>query len=208
MRLQDTRADGAESLWLFLAVTVLTWLAGLLTALYVQDREHRRQQLGLVGLIRGELRRIRMELALDDPELLEMVDPRTTVAIPQVHPWIQGVLPQISSTSPVVMEHFMSLERLLGNLLPQVQEREVAQEGHSGSLRSREARERQPEKMDPLLLKELQIMDRQVDERLQKAEARVETIRRQIGTTLEVISGCLDQAERKLSRWWRSLSLD
>jgi len=155
-----------------LVVTVMSWLVGLLTAIHLQERQHRRQQLGLAQLLLAELDRIQMELGRDERALFELPTPGLRVATPGVHPWIQEIISQIAPTSPVLISQFMTIERLLSNLQILLNGRNEQQHSIHGF---RETLERSKSHNDVLQLAARELELRKLETNLDQAEFRVKT---------------------------------
>lgn len=94
----------------------LAFLVGLWSATYLQDRDTRRRHLGVVRALRAELARIRRESAADGPAHIPITAFGMRPTVPQLSPWIQGLLSDIAISSPEVVSGILDLERHLVNL--------------------------------------------------------------------------------------------
>lgn len=95
--------------------SLIAFLAGLWGAGYLQDREHRRRALGVSRALAAELRRIRDELGLPAGEALDVVIYGSRSMVPEVHPWVQGIVVEAAQTDATIVAGFMEIERLLHN---------------------------------------------------------------------------------------------
>src|SRR2546425_104540 len=94
----------------------LSFLAGLWAGTYLQDREVRRRHLGIVRALGAEVARVRRECGALSPESIRVALAGTRPILPTLSPWVQGLLADVASTSPSIVELFLNLELHLHNL--------------------------------------------------------------------------------------------
>ena len=99
---------------LSILVAFLSFLGGLWGAVYLQDRQVRRRHLGIVRALRAELRRVHSEGALENTGFHDGFGGVTL--IPQLAPWVQGLLVELASGDTDYLREFMDLDRYLHNL--------------------------------------------------------------------------------------------
>ena len=184
-----------DATWVYLVITVLSWVTAFLAARHLQEGEHRRQQLGLVRLLRVELGRIKLELSLHDPGLLDLPAGGARPRIPQVHPWVQAVIAQVAPTSPRVISDFMAIERLLVNLEGAVGQRDGYQDSVNG-LRSEI--EGQQATHGPIWHSEKRQLLRHREEALERAQSRVDRVYEYIALALTDSAESLTEAATSL----------
>lgn len=158
--------------WIQLGITAVSWIVGLGTAILLQERHHRRHQLGLAQLLLTELDRIRIELGWDDGSLFDLPSRGLRVVTPQIHRWVQDIICQIAPTSTVLIGEFMMLERLLANLevyLNQRNERQQVVDDFQKTLENSK-----PQK-DALWVAAREQELRKLEAQLEEAEFRVKT---------------------------------
>lgn len=87
--------------------------AGYWTARRLQDRETKARLKGIALALREEVQRIRSEIGGPLPANLDEL----VIAgiVPEVHPWVQGIITETARTNPAIVAAFMRLERLLYN---------------------------------------------------------------------------------------------
>ena len=95
-------------------LSLLSFLGGLWSAVYLQDRHVRRRHLGIVRALRAELRRVESEAGLHEAGRNE--DISGTRIIPHLAPWVQGLLSELASGDTDYLSDFMNLDRCLHSL--------------------------------------------------------------------------------------------
>jgi hypothetical protein len=87
--------------------------AGYWTARRLQDRETKARLKGIALALKEEVQRIRSEIGGPLPANLDEL----VIAgiVPDVHPWVQGIIAEAARTNPAIVAAFMRLERLLYN---------------------------------------------------------------------------------------------
>ena len=101
---------------LYVLTSLLSFLAGLWAATYLQDREIRRRHLGIVRALQAETARIRRESGLDRGELIPVSVFGAKPLLPKPGSWIEALLADIASTAPRVVTQYLELDRCLDNL--------------------------------------------------------------------------------------------
>jgi hypothetical protein len=196
----------------------LSFLAGLWSASYLQDRETRRRHLGIVRALKAEVGRIRRESGGQGDHHISITVLGMRAAVPKLSPWVPSILTDIASTSPEVVEGFLNLERYLDNLRTfdtaglKVQEHLEAKKGTA------EQAEKDYEKvsLDNLgeAMVELTLAEREkenAEDAAELADFAVETAFTNVRTTVDDLFTLLSRLERSLARgfWthlpWRQL---
>jgi hypothetical protein len=119
-------------------VGVIGWLAGLLSAGLIQDREQLRRQHAILLTLREEVRRLRSEIGPPPAESLELSIFGSRAVVPTIHPWAQGIIADTAAVDPAIVREFLTLDRLLHNLSVQKSQRDQMSD-HVDAQRSAEA---------------------------------------------------------------------
>ena len=110
--------------WLLLispGLSVITFIGGVFTARWLQNRTLRVRQRGVILSLLAEVKNIRGELGVDiegraagNANDLIMWD-GAHHRVPEVSAWISSLLPEIAALQPEVVGQFLSLRRHLAN---------------------------------------------------------------------------------------------
>ncbi|SRR6266545_349249 len=191
----------------------LSFLAGLWSASYLQDRETRRRHLGIVRALKAEVARIRRESGGHAKHHIPVTVLGMRSTVPQLSPWVPTILTDIASTSPEVVEKFLDLERYLDNLRSfdtaglKVQERLEAKKGQADE--TRKAYDKVPLEDLGEAMVEMVIAEREeenAEDAADLAEFTVETAYRNVQTTVDDLAQLLGRLERTLAAgFWTHL---
>jgi hypothetical protein len=87
---------------------VLSFLAGIRGAVFLQDREARRRLRGVVRAVRAEVDRLGTEVGAKNPDYLSFSVPGSRALIPQVSPWVEGRLPDLATANPALVADILA----------------------------------------------------------------------------------------------------
>jgi hypothetical protein len=97
-------------------LSILSFLAGLWSASYLQVRQVRRRHLGIVRALRAELRRIAVEGAFASDEFSPRALSGSVYAVPHLSSWAIDLAVELASGDADHLGNLMDLERHLANL--------------------------------------------------------------------------------------------
>lgn len=95
---------------------IVTFGAGYWTARRVHELDVKRRQKGVALALKEEVGRIRAGVGplREDAELSYAFS--SGIVIPEVHPWVQGIIAEAAETNPAIVGSFMRLDTVLYNL--------------------------------------------------------------------------------------------